>query len=36
MTEIGDFLEGKTIAEKEEFEPFNKELLKLVTIDFIA
>lgn len=36
MTEIGDFLEDKTITDKEEIEPFDKGRLKLVTIDFIS
>ena len=36
LKEISEFLEGKLHMEKEKLPPYNPELLKLVTIDFVS
>lgn len=36
LNEISEFLEGKLYREKEKLPPYNPELLKLITIDFIS
>lgn len=36
LGEISEFLEGKLSLEREEIPPYNPELLKLITIDFVS
>ncbi|MBC2693884.1 MAG: hypothetical protein HF982_01090 [Desulfobacteraceae bacterium] len=36
MERIGDFLEEKGEHQRETFEPYNPDLLKLVVVDFIS
>lgn len=36
LGEISEFLEGKLSLEREEISPYNPELLKLITIDFVS
>lgn len=36
LKDISEFLEGKLSVEREEIPPYNPELLKLVTVDFIS
>lgn len=36
LKDVSDFLEGKLYMEKEKLPPYNPELLKLVTIDFVS
>ncbi|MFO0794151.1 MAG: hypothetical protein U0586_08795 [Candidatus Brocadiaceae bacterium] len=36
LGEISEFLEGKLSMEREEIPPYNPELLKLITIDFVS
>ncbi|MGQ3685222.1 MAG: helicase-related protein [Candidatus Loosdrechtia sp.] len=36
LGEISEFLEGKLSMEREEVPPYNPELLKLITIDFVS
>jgi CRISPR/Cas system-associated endonuclease Cas1 len=36
LKELLEFLEGKISIERDEIEPYNPALLKLITIDFIS
>ena len=36
LKDITEFLEGKLSVEREKISPYNYELLKLITIDFIS
>jgi hypothetical protein len=36
LKDLSDFLEGKISIERDEIEPYNPNLLKLITIDFIS
>jgi hypothetical protein len=36
LNDISDFLEGKSPIGKEEIQPYNPQLLRLITIDFVS
>ena len=36
LADLSEFLEGKQSIEREEISPYNPELLKLITIDFVC
>lgn len=36
LSDLSEFLEGKLSIEREEIPPYNPELLKLITIDFVS
>ena len=36
LKDLSEFLEGKLSVEREEIEPYNPQLLKLITIDFVS